>query len=413
MENQIPPVQPETKVKFFTKKVVGLCALALVIMAFGVGLIVIPASNMNAMQESLTSLSTTTTVSAPQKTVSQVTYKQTQLAANAGSFQDLTKLPLGDNKYTTTGPKRGYIYLCNARTEEGGGGAQADGPWITGSTWDLNKKLSIKGKVTWPNAAFSNTISGSTRILAGNDLPVNGMTGIFPVQSTDPAYAYDKNPNAISAQQYSDTFPVNPTAQATPSCMGGEVGVMLNGVSLFNGFDATLRDAAAHEVQDSCQGHPQKDGQYHYHSLSSCFSNISTTAVIGFALDGFPITGPKLTNGKNLTTNDLDECHGTSSQIVLDGKTVTLYHYVMTQDFPYSVSCFRGKPVSLQVIAKAVQNGAGQSQPPPEEAFSACSSKVAGDSCWFSAPNNIIRGSCRIPPQQSTMVCVPANGRRQ
>jgi len=58
--------------------------------------------------------------------------------------------------------------------------------------------------------------------------------------------------------------------------------------------------------------------------------------VIGFALDGFPITGPMVA---------AHECHGITSEIELDGKTVTMYHYVMTQDFPYSVSCFRGTAV--------------------------------------------------------------------
>jgi hypothetical protein len=52
--------------------------------------------------------------------------------------------------------------------------------------------------------------------------------------------------------------------------MGGEAGIMLTGVPLLNGFDAGMRDAAAHEVQDTCSGHPQREGQYHYHSLSPC-----------------------------------------------------------------------------------------------------------------------------------------------
>ena len=66
------------------------------------------------------------------------------------------------------------------------------------------------------------------------------------------------------------------------------------------------------------------------------------STVIGWALDGFPITGPKVGADNLLTTADLDECHGITSTITVDGKAVTMYHYVMTQDFPYSVSCFRG-----------------------------------------------------------------------
>ena len=85
--------------------------------------------------------------------------------------------------------------------------------------------------------------------------------------------------------------------------------------------------------------------------------------VIGYALDGFPITGPRVGDNNILTTSDLDVCHGITSTITLDGKKVTMYHYVMTQDFPYSVSCFRAKaiqPPGLQAGA-----GSGTSAFPP------------------------------------------------
>ena len=127
--------------------------------------------------------------------------------------------------------------------------------------------------------------------------------------------------------------------------MGGEVGVMTTGVALFDGFDAGGRDAGAWEIQDSCSGHPQNKGEYHYHTLSSCIKDTSVHTVIGYALDGFPITGPMVGSNNILTTSDLDECHGITSQINLDSKSVTMYHYVMTQDFPYSASCFRSTPI--------------------------------------------------------------------
>lgn len=275
-------------------------------------------------------------------------------------------LPLGDGKYTTDAPKKGYIYLCHAQSDQNGGGSQVNGPWIHGSTWNIKEKLSVEGNVSWPSN-FSNKISGQNRILSGNDLPTH-LTGDFPIGQTDPVYQYDRNPSSISAQNFSDTLPSNPAYSDTPSCMGGEAGIMLTGVALFNGFDAGLRDAAAHEVQDSCQGHPQQFGEYHYHSLSSCINDTSVSTVIGFALDGFPITGPNISQDKYLTTDDLDECHGITSQINLDGKKVNMYHYVMTEDFPYSVSCFRGKPVSMQVIkmnnTQGPQQGGQLGQPP-------------------------------------------------
>ena len=122
--------------------------------------------------------------------------------------------------------------------------------------------------------------------------------------------------------------------------------LFLVGVELFDGFDAGGRDAGAWEVQDSCNGHPQPSGVYHYHTFSSCITDRSVTDVIGFAFDGFPITGPEPASGNVLTTSDLDVCHGITSRITLDGKSVTMYHYVMTEDFPYSASCFRSSPIS-------------------------------------------------------------------
>jgi hypothetical protein len=263
-------------------------------------------------------------------------------------------LPVGDNKYVTDKPKTGYVYACgqyaqNVKTDSGG--ASNRGPWFTNNNtqYDLNKKAHVLGSVTW-QSQFTNTASGTTRTIVTNDLPSH-TTGVFPIASSDPAYAYDRNPNTIKSQSLTFALTASPTYSATPHCMGGQVGVMLTGVALFNAFDAGGRDAGAWEVQDSCGGHPEKQGEYHYHTLSSCIKDISVNTIIGYALDGFPITGPKVGESSILTTNDLDECHGITSAYLVDGKSVTGYHYVMTQDFPYSASCFRAtaiQPPGLQ-----------------------------------------------------------------
>ena len=332
-------------------------------------------------------------------------------------------LPLGDYKYVTDAPKKGYVYLCRAQT--GGGGAQENGSWINGNTWNINTKTSVQGDVVRMNAGFSIIVSGSNRIITTNDLPTNHTVGTFPVSSSDPAYQIDRNPNTITAQNFTFTLPLNPTMSSTPNCMGGEVGVMTNGVVLFNAFDAEGRDAAAHEVQDHCQAHPQESGIYHYHSLSSCIPNATVTNVIGFAFDGLPITGPEISTGRYLTTDDLDECHGITSSIMLDGKMVTAYHYVMTEDFPYSVSCFRAKnsqtgPLGGAAGSSQSQSSSGlQSQTgqnsgtqngPPQAAISACSGQTSGSSCSFTTQQgNSITGTCQTPPN-SSLACVPAGG---
>jgi hypothetical protein len=255
-------------------------------------------------------------------------------------------LPVGDNKYSTSAPAAGTVYVCqnyakNLAAEAGG--AMTRGPWFVGTTqWNINKKLHVQGAVTW-QASFSNKVSGATRTIITNDLP-DHTTGVFPISPTDPAYAYDRNPNSIKGQTFTYALSTSPS-YGDPACVGGQVGIMLTGVALFSAFDAGGRDAGAWEVQDSCQGHPQSDGIYHYHTLSSCIKDASVKTVIGYALDGFPITGPKVGDKNFLTTADLDECHGLTSQVVLDGKTVTTYHYVMTEDFPYSISCYRAPAI--------------------------------------------------------------------
>lgn len=364
-------------------------------------------------------------------TSTQVTLSDAQLLAMASNKYADGNLPLGDKKYVTENPQKGYVYLCNANTNSGIGGAQTQGPWIHGTYWNINQKISVQGKVSWPNAQFSNSVANGSRTLSGNDLPSH-TTGTFPIASTDPAYAYDRNPNSIKVQSFTDTFPLTPTYADQPYCMGGEAGIMLTGVALFNAFDAQLRDAVANEVQDSCQGHPEVTGEYHYHGLSSCIKDISETTIIGYALDGFPITGPKVATNKYLTTENLDECHGITSLINVDGTWTTTYHYVMTEDFPYSVSCFRGKPVSLQVLQNSgrgggQQQGSGQqgsglmqqgqmqrsnntTRPqPPQAAITACSSSSVGISCSFTGPNGTIIGTCQTPPGQSSLICVPSN----
>jgi len=253
-------------------------------------------------------------------------------------------LPVGDSKYVTDAAKKGYVYECSANfVPAGQAGAQTRGPWFIGTTqWDSNKKSSVAGAVTWTKS-FTNTVNGNSRMIATNDLP-DHHTGIFPIAASDPVRKYDANPNTISSQALNYTLAAAPS-YGTPQCMGGEVGVMLTGVALFNAFDAGGRDAGAWEVQDTCDGHPQNKGEYHYHSLSRCIADTSIQTVIGYALDGFPITGPKVGADNVLTTDDLDECHGITSDILVDGKKTSSYHYVMTQDFPYSVSCFRATPI--------------------------------------------------------------------
>jgi YHYH protein len=267
-------------------------------------------------------------------------------AEAAADEPDLTSLPLGDGKTTTTSPQRDYLFECKQLS--GGGGAQTNGPWIRGSTYDLTAKYTVDGSVRWPNATFSRKLTRSWLRLSGNGLPSH-PTGVFPIQPTDDAYQVDRNPNRISAHTVKLRLPAKPKYRATARCVGGQVGIMRNGVDLFSAVDAEDHDAVAHEVQDSCSGHPERSGVYHYHGLPACIDSGGSkkqSKLIGWALDGFPIYGPRGKNGRYLPNAALDECHGTTSKVSYLGKRRKLYHYVANYEFPYTVGCFHGKPSS-------------------------------------------------------------------
>lgn len=259
---------------------------------------------------------------------------------------DSTKLPLGDGKISTE-PKKGYVYSCQTRFSPNAGGAQADGPWINGATWDLTQKISVQGQVAWPSAWFSVDYSGTTLTLSGNGLPTTGTTGTFPVAKSDPAYNYDRNPNSISAQSVDLSLPNNPKVAEEATCVPmGAIGRALNGVAIFNALDGRGDDAVAHEIQDSCNGHPERTGEYHYHGPSDCIEGADRpNTLVGYANDGFGIYSRFDKEGNEYTNDDLDECHGLISEIEWNGETVNMYHYVLTQEYPYTVGCFRGAPV--------------------------------------------------------------------
>lgn len=273
------------------------------------------------------------------------------------------RLPVGDGKHTVDGPRPGYLFTCPQyeRSLTGfAGGAEVRGPWFSedGQWYYPSKKVHVQGHVHH-HGSFAETHSEQARVITTNDLPRDHPTGQFPVAQDDTAYQYDRNPNTIRPQRLTYVLPPKPT-YGKPQCVANEVGVMLSGVILFNALDSSGRDAGAWEVQDSCSGHPEIVGEYHYHTLSPCIPNPGVGEVLGYALDGFPITGGQLGPDNVLTTGDLDECHGITSAIVLDGEEVTMYHYVMTEDFPYSVGCFRGRPTTVQ--------GHPQPGPPPPPA---------------------------------------------
>lgn len=262
---------------------------------------------------------------------------------------DPTRLPLGNGRMVTDRPRKGYVFACDPFMYSMPTiiGARRTGPWVdeAAGTYNVTRKIFDSGRVEWAGR-FSVVPDGDRRVITGDGLPIRGVpTGLFPVRKDDPAFAFDPNPNAIGEQAIRFSVPLRPAFGPAPRCVYKEVGITLDGVPLHTGLDSSGRDENAYELNDTCNGKPQPGGGYHRHALSECTPGIGERAtVVGYALDGFPITGPYDANGAELTTERLDECHGTTSEIVWNGRRIGSYHYVLTRDFPYSIGCFRGTP---------------------------------------------------------------------
>lgn len=293
-----------------------------------------------------TTAASTTAATSAQSSTTEVAGASSIVNTWKGTPVDRTKLPIGTAHVSTTAPASGDLFACDAGNANGGG-AFAVGPWIDedAGTWDATRKVSVQGKVSWPMAAYDEVVRDGSRTITSNGLPVGEVTGTFPIAADDPAFSYDRNPNSIAVTAISKTLPVAPEAASAPSCLTkGTIGVLRNGVALYAPVDERNRDAVAYETQDQCDGHPQQSSTYHYHDIPSCILEASTGAstVVGFAYDGYPIVVERNADGDLPTNQDLDECHGRTSPVTLDGKVTTIYHYAATYEFPYSVGCFHG-----------------------------------------------------------------------
>ena len=226
------------------------------------------------------------------------------------------------------------------------------------------------------------TVLGETRTMVTNALP-NHKTGEFPRKG---------NPNTISAQNRTCTFPLNPKYIGNPQWVR-EPGVALNGVKFEPGTaEVVVCDTGENYRVEAFQdminlgldfnnAHVQPSGAYHYHGTpTSVIENFDTDKDlihVGFAHDGFPMyysksnaykpsyklvegnregddctyTNPKKTldisvdghhNGTYTSdfefvegSGDLDVCNG----IAVNGK----YMYLVTSEFPYVSRCLMGE----------------------------------------------------------------------
>jgi hypothetical protein len=193
--------------------------------------------------------------------------------------------------------------------------------------------LSTEQKV----AGFHSNVKVSTTAI----LLIVQSDGI-PTHPTDP-FPTSYNPNRILKQNYRFQIPLAPKFAEKPTTLPfGPIGVAVNGIPFYNPYNAQGRDAVMGpnaEIFDSCCGHPDQMGRYHYHKYPVCVRSPFKDApgqhsgLIGWAFDGFALYGPNGEDGKPPT--DLDECNGHTDP-------VRGYHYHVTAKFPYLLGAYKG-----------------------------------------------------------------------
>jgi YHYH protein len=191
-----------------------------------------------------------------------------------------------------------------------------------------------------PNLAIRH--GGKSLLIDSQGYP-DHPTAIFP---------NSRNPNRIRVQDFHFRLPLEPklAAHITRVPMG-PIGVALNGVVFFNPFEAGGMNAIEGYSEvwlDSCCGHPQQHGVYHYHKYPSCVKSpfaddgAHHSPVLGFAFDGFPVHGPFEESG--VMARDLK---GERALDVCNGHTDPArgYHYHVTPSrFPYIIGGYAGVP---------------------------------------------------------------------
>jgi hypothetical protein len=122
-----------------------------------------------------------------------------------------------------------------------------------------------------------------------------------------PGYSIGPWSNPSVAENQNFVYKITLTPQkntGTPILIGlGHIGVLTNGVSIFNANDAQFvntiwsRNGYYFEYPsfDNCLGHAQQQGEYHHHVSPKCLYDQTDSThhspIIGFMFDGFPVYG--------------------------------------------------------------------------------------------------------------------------
>ncbi len=229
---------------------------------------------------------------------------------------------------------------------------------------------------------------GKYRLIFSNGIPEH-LTGRFPNRN---------NPNSIRPQRHELRVPLDPQVARNVTPVGHSAfGVASNGVLLDPGtaeyWNRNRRSGWNYEALsgkmnlglDTSNAHVQPTGGYHYHGLPtgliSRLGKPGQVTAIGYAADGFPIytqygyadandpnsqiqkmkSSFQVKQGRRpngpggnydgtfvedyvyvAESGDLDECNGRMG--VTPEYPAGIYHYYITEDFPFIPRNYRGTP---------------------------------------------------------------------
>jgi hypothetical protein len=162
------------------------------------------------------------------------------------------------------------------------------------------------------------------------------------------------NPNTAMPQDRTYRIPMAAVPTNNPAIeyldQMGPVSVAVNGVPLYNPYDAGGVDAPATICFDDYNGHPQMQGEYHYHQWSPALDAMETdghSGVLGYAFDGYAIFGPWETEGVDAHSDllhPLDDCHGHTDAIRGYHYHTSLPYSEDPNGFPWIMGCYHGEP---------------------------------------------------------------------
>ncbi len=320
-----------------------------------------------AMAANATSVGATTQRKTTQRKTTQRTAPVTTKAATASSTQ---------------------VATTTAATSTSATGATSGCP--TANFPDLSKSVGGGASYAKPSIAVSCT---ATELVVKS----NGMI----------SYPYvKKTPNELGSHDYTWKVPLAPKKNAQSTTIInrlGTLGFTVTGIPFYGPTEGAqpaaeaYGDPVANGILDTCGGHAGPNKDYHYHTIlyTEAACNFTTSQIVGYAIDGFPVynavlcldagcskatlaksgytvSGYTKSNIWNYAKFTAGSTAGTSTSDTLDacnGRTepngTYAYHLTPTQ-FPYIIGCLAGTATQQTGNAGAAMPpmGGGGNMPP-------------------------------------------------